>query len=73
MAFLKTNKVPWPQLFETGGLDSRFANSMGILTLPTMLLIDKQGKVVNRNIHVTELDREVGAPFAKPTLVKQLA
>jgi hypothetical protein len=24
-----------------------------------MILIDSQGKVVNRNIHVTELDREL--------------
>jgi hypothetical protein len=33
---------------------------MGILTLPTMILVDKEGKVVNRNIHITELDKEVG-------------
>jgi thiol-disulfide isomerase/thioredoxin len=61
VAFLKTTKLPWPQLYENGGLDSRLANELGVLTLPTMLLLDKQGKVVNRGIHVTELDREVGA------------
>lgn len=59
-AYLRSNRVPWPILFEEGGLDSRLANSMGILTLPTMLLIDKQGKVANRNIHAAELDKEVG-------------
>jgi peroxiredoxin len=59
--FLKSNKVPWPQMYEAGGLDSPLANALGILTLPSMLLIDKQGKVVNRAITAGELDKEVGA------------
>ena len=58
-AFLKANDPKWPQLFEEGGLDSRFANEMGIQTLPTMILIDKQGKVVSRNIRAAELDAEL--------------
>ena len=58
-AYLTENRLPWPQIFEEGGLDSRPANELGILTLPTMILVDKQGKVVNRNIHVVELDREL--------------
>jgi len=33
---------------------------MGILTLPTMLLIDNSGRVLNRNIHVAEVDSELG-------------
>ncbi len=58
--YLKTNRLPWAQIYEPGGLDSRLANEMGILTLPTMILVDKEGKVANRNIHITELDKEVG-------------
>lgn len=58
--YLRDHKLPWPQLFEPGGLDSRLANEMGILTLPTMILIGKDGKVVNRGVHITELEREVG-------------
>jgi len=49
-AYLKDNLIPWPQLYEAGGLDSPLANTLGILTLPTMLLIDKDGKVVSRNL-----------------------
>ena len=33
-AYLAENPLPWPQLYEPGGLDSPLANSMGILTLP---------------------------------------
>jgi thiol-disulfide isomerase/thioredoxin len=58
--YLKEHKIPWPQIFEPGGLDSKLANELGILTLPTMILVGKDGKVVNRNVHITELEREVG-------------
>lgn len=58
-AFLKSNDPRWPQLFEEGGLDSRFANELGIQNLPTMILVDKQGKVVNRNIRAQELESEL--------------
>jgi thiol-disulfide isomerase/thioredoxin len=59
IAFLKQNDPRWPQLFEDGGLDSRLANEMGIQTLPTMILLDKQGLVVNRNIRADELETEL--------------
>ena len=58
--YLQTNPLAWPQMYEPGGLDSRPAAELGILTLPTMLLIDKDGKVVNRNIYAAELDSELG-------------
>jgi hypothetical protein len=32
---------------------------MGIQTLPTMILIDKQGKVVDRNIRAQGLESEL--------------
>ena len=59
LAFLQKNKLSWPQLWEDGGLDSRFANEMGILTMPTMILIDKQGKVANRGIHISQVGEQV--------------
>lgn len=60
-AFLKENPLPWPQIFEPGGIDkSRYATEYGIIALPTMILVDPQGKVVNRNIRTAaELDRQL--------------
>ena len=52
-AYLAENPLPWPQIYEEGGLDSRPANVLGILTVPTMILVDQQGKVVNRNIRAS--------------------
>jgi tetratricopeptide (TPR) repeat protein len=58
-SFLATAKLPWTQVFEEGELDSAPANQLGILTVPTMILIDQQGKVVNRNIQAAEIEAEV--------------
>ncbi|HWB10874.1 MAG TPA: thioredoxin-like domain-containing protein [Pirellulales bacterium] len=60
-AYLKKHTLPWTHIFEPGGLDSRLANELGVLTLPTMLLVDQDGKVVNRGINAAEIDREVKA------------
>ncbi len=58
-AYLAENPLPWPQIYEEGGLDSRPANVFGILTVPTMILLDQQGKVVSRNIAVADVETEV--------------
>lgn len=58
--YLKTNRIPWAQLYETGGLDSRLASEMGVLTLPTMIVVDKNGRVTNRAATAGELDAELG-------------
>lgn len=59
-AYLQRNPLPWPQMYEPGGLDSPLANTLGILALPTMLLIDQDGKVVDRNLHIEKVDEALG-------------
>ncbi len=59
--FMQATKLPWTQLWEAGGMDSNLANQLGIVQVPTMLLIDKQGKVAKRSVHITDLDKEIGA------------
>jgi thiol-disulfide isomerase/thioredoxin len=58
-AYLATKPMPWPQLHESGGLDGRLAEELGVLTLPTMLLVDADGKVVDRNLVITDLERKL--------------
>ncbi|MCE9556000.1 MAG: redoxin family protein [Planctomycetes bacterium] len=57
--FLKKESLPWANIYEPGGLESRLSTELGVLTLPTMLLLDQQGKVVNRNIHATQVESEL--------------
>ncbi len=58
-AYLAENPLPWPQIFEEGGLDNRPANALGILTVPTMILVDQQGKVVSRAVSIVDLEAEL--------------
>jgi thiol-disulfide isomerase/thioredoxin len=59
-AFLKEHQLGWPQIFEGGGMESRLAVEYGIISLPTMFLIDSDGKVVNRNLRTSaEVERQL--------------
>ena len=59
--FLSQNRaVNWPQLHSPGGVDkSPLAIQLGVATLPMTLLIDQDGKLVESNVPVDELDREI--------------
>ena len=57
--FLAANKLPWAHIHEEGGMDSPPANQLGILTVPTMLLVNQEGKVVNRAIGAAEIETEL--------------
>jgi len=63
--FLQQARLPWVTLWEQGGMDGRFANDMGILTLPTIMIVDKAGKMANRGLHITQLDGELGTLLRK--------
>jgi thiol-disulfide isomerase/thioredoxin len=53
--YLTRNQVKWPQIYEPGGLESPLARSYGIISLPTMFLVDAEGKVTNRGATVMDL------------------
>ncbi len=57
--YLQEHKVPWPHIAEEGGLESRPAQEFGIITLPTMFLVDKQGNVVSSGASLEELKTKV--------------
>ncbi len=57
--FLSGKPLPWPQLHERGGLDSRLAEEFGILALPTMILVAADGTVADRNVSITDLERKL--------------
>jgi hypothetical protein len=64
-AFLGQARLPWITLWEAGGMDGRLANEMGILTVPTIMIVDKTGKVANRSLHISQLDTELGTLLRK--------
>ena len=57
--YLGQKPIPWPQLHEAGGLDGRLAEELGVLTLPTMFLLDADGKVIDRNLVIADLEKKL--------------
>ena len=57
--YLGQKPIPWPQLHESGGLDGRLAEELGVLTLPTMFLLEAEGKVVDRNLVIADLEKKL--------------
>jgi hypothetical protein len=58
--FLQRVQAPGIHLFQAGGLDSPLATQYGILFLPHLFLVDKDGKVLSRTVQqVSGLDSEL--------------
>lgn len=57
--FLSGNAYPWKHLHAEGGLDGRLAEEMGVMQPPLMILLDEEGRVVNRNLYAAELESEL--------------
>jgi thiol-disulfide isomerase/thioredoxin len=57
--YIQQFKVPWKHLAEEGGLESRPAQDFGIITLPTMFLVDKEGRVVSASASLDDLKTQV--------------
>ena len=56
--YLKGNPLPWPQIHEAKGTDGKLADDFGVFSLPTMILVGADGKVVNRNLPRSARSRE---------------
>ncbi len=71
-AFLGENRLPWKQLYEPGGIDGRLANEMGIMTLPLMVLVDRDGRVASHNTQIPELEAAINQ-LQKPAAASRAA
>jgi len=59
-AFLQQVQAPGIHLFQPGGLDSPMATQYGIMFLPHLFLVDKDGKVLSRSVQqVSGLEGEL--------------
>ena len=58
-AFLQQSPSPSVQLFQPGGLESPLATQYGIMVLPNLFLVDKEGKVASRTVQVGNLEDEL--------------
>ncbi|MBL8850724.1 MAG: redoxin domain-containing protein [Planctomycetaceae bacterium] len=77
-SFLKENELPWVQLFEKDeekrAQGNAIANYYGISSIPTMILVDQEGKVVSleaRDERLDELLAELLGPPEEPPAAEQ--
>lgn len=63
--FVTSEEIPWPNVGSPGSGQSGWQHPMavhyGVLTLPTAILVDRDGKVVSINARGKELDRLLNA------------
>jgi len=45
--FVKEREIPWPQYYQGKGGESDFSKSWGVNMIPTMFVVDQEGKVVS--------------------------
>lgn len=62
-AYLTKHQVPWPQIHEPGGQESKPSRQFGIISVPTMILVGRDGNVVSRGVSAEDLKE------ALPTLL----
>ncbi|MFA6545885.1 MAG: TlpA disulfide reductase family protein [Limisphaerales bacterium] len=49
LAMVKQKQIPWPQFFESEKEENRYAKEFDVSSIPTMWLVDKQGRLVDVN------------------------
>lgn len=59
VSYLRSNNLPWQQLYEPGGFDGRLAKELGVMTAPLMIVVGADGRVVNRDVQLAELEDEL--------------
>jgi peroxiredoxin len=57
--FLKKNDIPWRQVFSGKGWDSPVSRQYGIYSIPSVWLIDKDGKLISNNARGEKLENMV--------------
>ena len=54
-AYMQQNGMTWPQIHEAGGLESPPSLAFGVISLPTMFLVDKKGIVHSRPASIEDV------------------
>jgi len=58
-AFIKKNNVAWPQYFDGKGWQSKLGEKYGINSIPATYLLDKEGKILAKDLRGEALDKAV--------------
>ena len=57
--FVKQNRIPWKSFHEPKGQDGPLSRDFGIVSVPTMFLVGKDGRVLSRSVSIDMLKKEL--------------
>ncbi|HKI34421.1 MAG TPA: thioredoxin-like domain-containing protein [Gemmataceae bacterium] len=63
--FVKKTNAPGTHLYQEGGMDSKYAVEYGVMMLPNLFLVGKDGKVVSRTLQIGNVEEEIKKQVAK--------
>jgi peroxiredoxin len=63
--FIKEKNISWPQFFDGQGFDNKLAVKYGAYKLPTIYLLDRERKIIGKDLHGKELEQAVAKALAK--------
>lgn len=64
-AYVAQKQLAWPQIYEEGSMESGPAVQYGIISLPYCMLVDAEGRVINKNLSLSSIEAEVEKAMAK--------
>jgi peroxiredoxin len=64
-AFTKEKQMPWPQVFDGKGWQSKLAQAYNIRGIPATFLLDREGKVAAKDLRGEALTKKVAELLAK--------
>ena len=57
--YARKTPLPGVHVHQEGGLEGKLATDYGVMVLPTVFVVNKDGKVVSRNAQVSTLEEEI--------------
>jgi hypothetical protein len=57
--FLSKNPAPGVHLYQAGGLEGKLATQYGVLVLPSLFIVGKDGKCLSRSAQISTIDEEI--------------
>lgn len=56
---IKNDGLTWPQVSDLGGWDNPVARLYGVMSIPANLLLDREGKIIAKNLRGEELEKKL--------------
>jgi thiol-disulfide isomerase/thioredoxin len=63
-SFIKENNVSWPQYFDGKGWENNVSTKYGIESIPATFLLDRNGKIIGKDLRGDALDNAVTTALA---------